>query len=245
MSGRQYFDTVPSTQDAALELARQGAPAGTCVVARTQDAGRGRLDHAWVSPSGGLYLSIVREGRPEAGPLLSVSVAAGLCEMIHQQYGAPVRLRWPNDIVCTHTKVPWRKLGGVLIDVVQGVDGFRTVVGVGINVDSPLSAFPPELRTAICSFRVHFDAPPPLAEFEQAVGARIAELFAELATESGQDRYRALSRALLYGRGLGARIDGVSVGMIHGLADDGALVVLSDQGPRNFHEGRLEIEGGR
>ena len=36
------FQTLPSTNDEAMRLARAGAPAGTCVVAEEQTAGRGR-----------------------------------------------------------------------------------------------------------------------------------------------------------------------------------------------------------
>ena len=38
----QYFTELPSTQDYALDLARQGAPEGTLVLAGRQTRGRGR-----------------------------------------------------------------------------------------------------------------------------------------------------------------------------------------------------------
>ena len=64
MELREYYDELPSTQQRAIVLARAGAPEGTHVVAGRQRRGRGRLDHTWSSPDGGLYLStIVRAPR--------------------------------------------------------------------------------------------------------------------------------------------------------------------------------------
>ena len=48
------LNEVESTNEKAIQLADQGAPHGTLVVARTQLAGRGRFDRKWKSPEGGL-----------------------------------------------------------------------------------------------------------------------------------------------------------------------------------------------
>ena len=42
-----HFDDVASTNDLAKELAAQGAPEGTLVVAEAQTGGRGRLGRQW------------------------------------------------------------------------------------------------------------------------------------------------------------------------------------------------------
>ncbi len=244
MPQRQYFVSVPSTQEPALELARRGADPGTRVVAGEQGSGRGRHDHAWASPPGGLYVSIVREGRPEAGPFLSLAVGACLCDRIRTRWGPPVKLRWPNDIVCPHPRAPATKLGGVLVEGVQGSDGYRTVVGIGLNVHAPLSAFPAGIRSTVCTFGEDFGITAPLGEFEREVTEAIAELFTSLASEAGRARYRARARELLYGRGLAARIDGVAVGVIEGLGEDGSLLVRNETGTREFLDGTLTLAEG-
>ena len=61
------FQTLPSTNDEAMRLAREGAPAGQCVVADEQTAGRGRAGHSWTSPPGvALYFSVIL--RPRVAP---------------------------------------------------------------------------------------------------------------------------------------------------------------------------------
>ena len=43
------YETITSTNSAALEQARRGAKEGLCIVAREQTKGRGRHGREWVS----------------------------------------------------------------------------------------------------------------------------------------------------------------------------------------------------
>jgi len=69
---------VDSTNKWAKELATYGACEGTVAIAETQMKGRGRLDREWVSPTGGLWFSIIL--RPNLSPIEAVklTLAAGL-----------------------------------------------------------------------------------------------------------------------------------------------------------------------
>jgi BirA family biotin operon repressor/biotin-[acetyl-CoA-carboxylase] ligase len=53
-TGREivYRDETDSTNAVAFDLAMRGCPEGTCVVAESQTAGRGRLMRTWQSPHG-------------------------------------------------------------------------------------------------------------------------------------------------------------------------------------------------
>lgn len=53
------FGEVDSTNEHIKRLIAQGAPEGTVVIAETQTGGYGRRGHAWSSPQGGLYLSVL------------------------------------------------------------------------------------------------------------------------------------------------------------------------------------------
>ena len=74
----RVLDEVGSTNDEALSLGRAGAAHGLAVAARRQTAGRGRRGHAWDSPAGNLYLSVVL--RPNVGPerLSGLAAVCGL-----------------------------------------------------------------------------------------------------------------------------------------------------------------------
>lgn len=126
---------LPSTNDRARELARDGAEEGTVVLAASQSAGRGRLGRTWESPGGGVYCSmILRPGiaPAQAGPLalvVGLGVARGLAAL-----GAKPMLKWPNDV--------WlrgRKVAGILLEMSAEHDRIDWIVaGVGLNVGVPL-----------------------------------------------------------------------------------------------------------
>ena len=50
LSGIHYFDSVGSTNDEAMAMARKGAKDRTLVIADEQTLGRGRLDRPWFTP---------------------------------------------------------------------------------------------------------------------------------------------------------------------------------------------------
>lgn len=145
---------VPSTNEVAKAIALDAGAArlaGSVVIAETQTGGKGRFGRSWVSPPGGLYLSVLVEppagpGAPSADPLTLLPLAAGVAvaHAVRRVAGVPAELRWPNDL-------DWegRKVAGVLAEV-----GFRresprlAVVGFGVNL-TPVSL--PEAVTADAS----------------------------------------------------------------------------------------------
>ncbi len=54
------YESLPSTNRTAKELAVGGAEDGTVVIANGQTAGSGHADHSFFSPAGGIYMSVVR-----------------------------------------------------------------------------------------------------------------------------------------------------------------------------------------
>ena len=60
------LDEATSTNDVVKHHARKGEAEGLVVVAKRQTEGRGRLGREWVSPEGGLYLSVLL--RPDLDP---------------------------------------------------------------------------------------------------------------------------------------------------------------------------------
>ncbi|MEZ0230503.1 MAG: biotin--[acetyl-CoA-carboxylase] ligase, partial [Planctomycetota bacterium] len=142
---------LPSTNDRARELAAQGAPEGTLVVALRQTGGRGRLGRSWASPVGGLYLSLVL--RPDKGMLerASLALVAGLAasEALDAAGRTATSLKWPNDVL-----LDGKKIGGLLAEVTRERNEAVVVLGVGLNVDTPADAFPPEVRGIATSLRV-------------------------------------------------------------------------------------------
>jgi len=128
------FNTVGSTHEAALRLVDQATdeelrPSPTLLVARSQTAGQGRDGRGWVSPPGGLYMSLVTPelGR-EAVPLLPILAAAGLHRALSGLGVAGAGIKWPNDLL-----VDGRKVAGVLSHA-RHATPLWVVVSAGVNL---------------------------------------------------------------------------------------------------------------
>ena len=125
----RHYDSIGSTNDEAMRLAREGAVHGTVVHADEQTAGRGRLSRRWLSPPGNLYLSIVlRPDVPaarsaEIGLVAALAVADAVDALLPQQVRAT--LKWPNDVLVRDGKI-----AGILLE--QADD--TLILGIGLNV---------------------------------------------------------------------------------------------------------------
>lgn len=124
------FDSLPSTNQTLWNLLDQGAKTGCVVIATEQTAGRGQWGRQWVSPSGGLYLSVAYAPKLEAtnSYQLTLATAWGIAAQL-QKCGVSVGIKWPNDLVLNG-----RKLGGILTETkVHKGQITQAVIGVGIN----------------------------------------------------------------------------------------------------------------
>lgn len=126
-----YFDTIDSTQNFALELARKPHENGSVVIAERQTQGRGRLNRKWVSPKGGIWLSILL--RPNFEPshtsLFPMLTSLALAVAIEKTLKIKPELKWPNDVTVNSDKV-----AGILIDAsIESNAIDYLVIGVGIN----------------------------------------------------------------------------------------------------------------
>ncbi len=127
--------SVESTMDAAHQLAAEGVPAGTLVIAEEQLAGRGRGGRPWTSRAGtGIWMTLIERPRETTGiDVLSLRVGLHLAPVLERWSPGPVRLKWPNDLYIAR-----RKLAGVLIEARwHGARPDWVAIGLGINVSPP------------------------------------------------------------------------------------------------------------
>jgi len=142
-----HYPEVESTMEVARRMARQGCPAFTVVAADRQTAGRGRLQRAWVSEAGGIYLTVVLRPLlpPQLGYRVNFAVSAVLARVLRRRYDVDARVKWPNDIL-----LDGRKVCGLLAEMEAEADLVRFVnVGLGINANND----PPATETGAVSLR--------------------------------------------------------------------------------------------
>ena len=230
------YDTIGSTNDTARELAEQGAPQLTVVVADHQTHGRGRGGKAWLSaPGSSLLCSVIfryhadRETAPGAAPVRIGHAVAGA---IQKLAGVETRVKWPNDVV-----IPgYGKVAGILCEGAARPGNTYVVAGIGVNVSNPGSGFVSVtsaggqglsrselLREIMGRLRKLADGvAAPLADDELAVIRARDMLFGELVEDESGLRGRAL-----------------------GIARDGALLVQTINGLQAIHNATIRLADSR
>lgn len=139
-----YFRELPSTNDMAKELALRGVREGTVVVARTQNKGRGRQERKWISPEGGLWLSILLRPRtnPKHAPVLTLLASVAVAKTLNRSFQLKSEIKWPNDVL-----VNMKKICGILTETRTKRETLEfAVVGIGINANFAVDALPAHLR---------------------------------------------------------------------------------------------------
>jgi len=128
-----YFDSLDSTQKQALKMAVDPANNGTVIVATKQTGGRGRSGRKWISPKGGIWISIILKPKFDISitTLFPIASALALSIAIEKTFLIKPELKWPNDLT-----VKGKKVAGMLVDASLESNKIENLIlGVGINFD--------------------------------------------------------------------------------------------------------------
>lgn len=215
-------DRVHSTQDFARTeylTAANGMP--VLVIARSQDAGRGRNDNPWWNPPNAMLASVALAG-PELDHVTLAPLVAGMSarDAIASQTGVMTTLKWPNDILLGEQKV-----GGILAER----DDVCLVVGCGINLWWPDA---PEGAVGLLD-----DDPGPRAGVDLALAWASRILAALNDLPAAFDRSSYIEMCDTIGRNITWTPAGE--GRAVGISIDGALVVETAQGQQVIRSGAV------
>lgn len=245
------YPSLPSTQETARELAARGAPEGTVVRADAQTAGRGRLGRRWFSPpEGGLWFSVILRPFAEAGrrpplprdraPQIGLGAAVAVARAVAGVTGCVPGIKWPNDLL-----LGGRKFCGILAEAAGGAGGAGFVIlGIGIDVNVPPSAFPEDLQSAATSLAAETGRPVPRDELFDRVLEELAAVYRRLrAGDHGGVMAEFARFCIVTGRPV--RVQSGAAwweGVAEGVDSAGALVLrLPDGSERRFHGGEASL----
>ncbi len=215
--------TTGSTNDVARDMAANGAPEGTLVLAETQTAGRGRLARRWLAAPGTCLLMslLLRPPIPPAAAFgLTILAGIATARAVQRLSGLPCRLKWPNDV-----QVNGRKLAGILCEMSASDDRLDwAVLGIGLNVNLDPAAYP-EIAATATSLSHALGRPLPrlpllaalLEELEADYGRFLAEGLAPLRAE-WRDKLVTLGQQVSFEGGL-------YEGRAEDVDEDGALLL--------------------
>jgi BirA family biotin operon repressor/biotin-[acetyl-CoA-carboxylase] ligase len=150
----RYFEHTPSTIWSAKQMCAEGDPGklhGTVIIAEEQTGGVGRLGRAWVSPSGGIWITVILKPDIPVDRVFMITMAASIAvaRAIRKEFDLGALIKWPNDIF-----IGDRKVAGLLLELSAEADRIHySLLSTGIDVNIPMGQFAPELRkdiTSIC-----------------------------------------------------------------------------------------------
>lgn len=227
------LDSVDSTNTYAAEQLREGHLFGSkkyisadgssicdwsgheivVICADEQTAGRGRLDHQWVSVKGESFIvslvasipaSIVRDTSINGWLQMIAGLAvrdavAGVVIDFDGALDGKIELKWPNDVF-----VNGKKLGGVLAEMVpltgavdseEGASKERVgvVFGIGLNLDVPENRLPSAQAT---SMQLIATGLPDTKTLRDAIAARLVEGLRRRLTAFEEDPHGEAGNAL-------------------------------------------------
>jgi BirA family biotin operon repressor/biotin-[acetyl-CoA-carboxylase] ligase len=221
---RLYLEETDSTQRYLKDLYTADPDLPPTLVWTThQRAGYGRKGTPWISPPGKSLPFSFLERPQEPLPLWSARVALSLYETAKLWCGAPLYLKWPNDLYA-----PTGKLAGLLIEAQwHGSQLSAAFAGIGINIYA--TPFPTHLRATSLEALGH--APPSFEAFLDAFEAQYLHW-----EKASPPEVEAAFTARLWKEGP-FRIRGRLIqGSIFAWKADGNLLLHTPQGP-------LQVEG--
>ena len=220
--------TTTSTNDDMREIAQKGITTGlVCSAQQTQ--GRGQHQRQWASPEGNIYLSTLIQTKTALDGRLALEVALNILQMPSLQ-GLSLQIKWPNDLYSAQGK--W---GGILV---EPLSPHQTIVGVGINLNTPPVENADQPITSLAMLGLaHTDRLTLIAELYTAI-QQASQWF-----EHGS--YNLAERFNHHAIWLNQQVEfehaqGKLQGRFQGISNDGAVLIKTDQ-VQAFYQGRLRL----
>lgn len=148
----QYLENTPSTIWVGKQMfSEEGAepPHGLVIIAEEQTGGVGRLGRAWVSPPGGIWITIIIKPKIPVDHIFMITMAGSIAvaRAIRHEYDLGALIKWPNDIF-----VGDRKAAGLLVEISAEADRVNyCLLSIGVNANIETDQFSPDLRNLCTS----------------------------------------------------------------------------------------------
>ena len=239
-SPMELHSQINSTNIRAKELAAQGAPHGTVVIAGQQTMGRGRFGRAFYSPEGsGVYISfILRPQLPADRAVMLTSMSAvAVARAMEKVADVQASIKWVNDVYLGP-----KKACGILCEAGMDFENGQmqyVISGIGVNVG--FMDFPEELAdkatsiSNVCGKRISRSRF--AAELINEMNALYPQLETGAFMEESRRRSNVIGREIEVLRGE-ERYPATAID----IDDEGSLVIRTGDGEvKTLHSGEISV----
>ena len=239
-----YKEIVNSTQNLAISLAtNKRASHGTVIIALEQKSGKGRLKRKWVSPKGGLWLSIILQPSIPAAriTLLPLIAALAVCDSIRESSKLDAKLKWPNDVL-----INGKKVAGILLDIGLKADEVNyAVIGIGINANVEASSITSQLKgnaQFITSIKDELGYDADRLVLTRLLLKKLEQYYLELEYDAAVILKKWKQRSDMLGRQVTVKqAKRIIRGTAIDINDDGSLLLKTDKGNISIVTGDIQV----
>ena len=236
-----YFDELESANIYAKEMAKNGSPQWTVIIADRQNGGYGRMKRRFFSPdSCGLYMSIIL--RPALPPdkclYITTAAAVAAAEAIEEPSGQRADIKWVNDIY-----INGKKVCGILTEAAfydeSSID--YAILGIGVNLYEPEGGYDPSIQNIAGAL---FDKKPDRdlrTDLARLITAKFETYYRELENKSFLYAYR--QRCFVIGKQIRVitpkgEYDAEAIG----IDDELGLIVKTENKEITLHSAEVSIK---
>jgi BirA family biotin operon repressor/biotin-[acetyl-CoA-carboxylase] ligase len=147
-----HFNDIDSTNIKAKELAQKNIEDGSIIIAEKQTLSSGRFNRKWVSPSGGLWFTLILRPTipPTEAPKITQIAAASIYKTL-MAFNINTTIKWPNDILLND-----KKLCGILAEMKCDMDSVHyLILGIGMNINIDEIDFDESIKATATSLKIH------------------------------------------------------------------------------------------
>jgi BirA family biotin operon repressor/biotin-[acetyl-CoA-carboxylase] ligase len=132
----RYLENTPSTIWVGKQMVGDEDAEklnGMVIIAEEQTGGIGRMGRAWVSPSGGIWITIVLKPKIPIDHVFMVTMAGSVAvaRAIRKEFDIGALIKWPNDVY-----IGDKKVAGLLLELSAESDTIHyCLLGIGIDVN--------------------------------------------------------------------------------------------------------------
>ena len=246
------MQSVDSTNNFMKTEFKAGAPEFSVALAEQQTAGRGRMNRKFISPLGGIYMSVLftperskKIIKPAELVNITAAAAVSVAKTIEAMTGLKAGIKWVNDIFLNGKKVCGILTEGSISPDQGGYD--YIIVGIGVDLISGFDGTGLENIAGGIFEKNHL--PKDICRVKNKLTAGILnnlvfyyEHFGEETEKILKEEY--ISRLFIMGQKVTVvRTDLTYEAEVIGLEDDFSLSILNENGNREtLHSGEVRLK---